>query len=370
VKFTKHYILDLIRFYYHLFCTERVKANFKRYKLSKNKKTTKVIKRELKELKAYWGFIPDQYYTFDFYSLDCQLTMKEMKQYIPSYYFYKIIFPYYDNVKKIIPMIENKVSMNNLFKELGLPQSNVIFIKNNIGITNFNQNTLIEKRLEEILFSTPNQNLFIKTVCGKGGKGIIIAHKLGNDYYIDEDKITYSFLNQLIGDYVVETSIEQHSYINSVYSESVNTLRAVTVRNKQGEITLIAATLRMGVEGSQIDNGSAGGLLIGINLSNGKCLKPYATYEYGLEKFDEHPDSGFDFSLLKIPNWDKVKLEIELSAKKLTQMNLVGWDIAITQNGIVIIEANTLFGLDHSQAGVGGIKDFFVEGNPNNYLFL
>ncbi|MDX1726590.1 MAG: sugar-transfer associated ATP-grasp domain-containing protein, partial [Pseudoalteromonas tetraodonis] len=159
---------------------------------------------------------------------------------------------------------------------------------------------------------------------------------------------------------------EQHSYLNSIYPNSVNTLRAITVRNNNGTVDFIAATLRMGVGGNQVDNSSAGGLLIGIDLNTGMSLKPYATYEYGIEKFDKHPDTGFNFFELRIPNWENNKKEIINAAKKLTQLNLVGWDIAITQKGIIIIEANTLFGLDHTQAGIGGMKDFFVKNDPKN----
>jgi hypothetical protein len=319
------------------------------------------------ELKGYWGYIPSQYYTHDFYSLDCKLSIEEMKEYIPAYYFYKIIFPEFDDVKKILPLVENKIEMNNLFKEIGLEQSSVFLVKKDNLITTFLGEIQNEKEVSAKLLSLPNQKIFIKPVSGRGGKGILIAKKCNQGYELSGEYVTYDFLQKLPGDYVIEKSIEQLPYFNSVYPHSVNTIRAITSRDKKGHVKFIAATLRMGVGGSEIDNSSAGGIIVGINLENGKCMKPFATYEYGLEQFPVHPDSGFDFSSLQIPNWKMVREEIEACAVKLTQINLAGWDIAVTEHGVVIIEVNTLFGLDHTQAGVGGLKEFFVEGLPENF---
>lgn len=362
----KHRLLDHIRFFYHVLTNERMKEHFRRFKTTLNKKPKSVIKNELKQLRDYWSCIPTQYYTHDFYSLDCDLTMEEMKKYIPSYYFYKVIFPQYDNVKAVIPLIENKITMNQLFSRIGLQQSNIVVVKRNEKLTSFNNKNLTTESIDELFKNLTCSKLFIKPVMGRGGKGIIIAKRVSESYEYNEEKITYNYLQALKGDYVVESAIEQHSYLNSIYPNSVNTLRAITVRNNNGTVDFIAATLRMGVGGNQVDNSSAGGLLIGIDLNTGMSLKPYATYEYGIEKFDKHPDTGFNFFELRIPNWENNKKEIINAAKKLTQLNLVGWDIAITQKGIIIIEANTLFGLDHTQAGIGGMKDFFVKNDPKN----
>ncbi|EWS97304.1 hypothetical protein BG00_03040 [Pseudoalteromonas sp. SCSIO_11900] len=362
----KHRLLDYIRFIYHVLTNKRMREHFKRFRTTLNKKPKSVIKDELKQLRDYWCCIPTQYYTHDFYSLDCDLTIEEMKEYIPSYYFYKVIFPQYDNVKAVIPLIENKITMNQLFSRIGLQQSNIVVIKRGEKLTSFNNKDLTSVSIEELFKNLTCNKLFIKPVMGRGGKGIIVAKRTREGYEYNDEKITHDYLQALNGDYVVEAAIEQHPYLNTVYSNSVNTLRAITVRNDNGSVDFIAATLRMGVGGNQVDNSSAGGLLIGIDLNTGMSLKPYATYEFGIEKFEKHPDTGFSFFDLQIPNWEFTKSEIINAAKKLTQLNLVGWDIAITQKEIVIIEANTLFGLDHTQAGIGGMKDFFVNNDPKN----
>ncbi|WP_322804535.1 sugar-transfer associated ATP-grasp domain-containing protein [Vibrio alfacsensis] len=364
LKNLKHVSLDHVRFCYHAIVNESMRNNLKRFIISKDKKENSIIRRERKELRDYWGCIPTQYYTHDFYSTNYNFMDSDIKKYIPSYYFYKIIVPQYDNVREVIPIVEHKIRMVQYFREIELNHSNVIIAKKKNELFTINNEKLSQESIIDIINSLSCEKIFIKPALGRGGKGIIIAKKNQNGYEFDGKIINYNYLLSLKGDYVIETEIVQHPYIAKVYHNCINTVRAITVRHDDGNVEIIAATLRMGVAGKELDNASLGGIVIGINLSTGKCLRPFATYETGTEKFYHHPDSGFDFSLLQLPNWEKIKEEIIDSAKKLTLLNLVGWDIAVKESGIEIIEANTLFGIDLMQASVGGMRDFFLKGDP------
>ncbi|WP_176432265.1 MULTISPECIES: sugar-transfer associated ATP-grasp domain-containing protein [unclassified Vibrio] len=346
---------------------ERVRYNLKRFIYSKNKKSYSLIWSEVTQLRKYWGYIPSQYYTHDFYSNDCDLTLNEMKKYIPSYYFYKILFPQYDNVKLVSKLVENKIEMNYLFRSVGLQNSTVLFVKSGLELRSIKCDLLTDEYVKNTLDTTVCSRLFIKPVMGRGGNGIIIAKRIGSEFYYDGRRIDYNYFINLKGDYVVESEIIQHNYLNEIYSKSVNTLRAITLRHDNGNVEFIAAILRIGVAGKEIDNCCAGGLLIGIDVDTGGCVKSFATYSFGNQRVERHPDSGFDFSSLQLPNWEYIKNEILLSADKLTQLNLAGWDIAITENGISIIEVNTVFGIDGLQSGVGGIRDLFIDGEPKPF---
>ncbi|RYU46112.1 hypothetical protein ERW49_10610 [Aliivibrio finisterrensis] len=366
-KKLKHLLLDHTRFFYHVILNERMRSNLKRFKNSKNKKSFSKTNSERKELQNYWGCIPTQYYTHDFYLTQNTLDNEEIKKYIPSYYFYKIIVPQYDNVKSVIPIVEHKIKMIQYFKKIGLKHSNVIITKNKNNLVCIDNHHLSKESIEKIISDLTCNRLFIKPALGRGGKGIIIAKKKPDGFYFNQHLINYDYLLSLKGDYVIETEIKQHPYITSIYNHSVNTIRAITVRHDNGKIEFIAATLRMGIGGKEVDNGSLGGIMIGIDLSNGQSLRSYATHSVGTTKYKNHPDSGFDFSTLQIPNWRQIKKDIIDSANKLDLLNLAGWDIAITDSGINIIEVNTLFGIDLTQTSVGGIRDFFLQGDPKNH---
>ncbi|OXX48361.1 hypothetical protein B9J93_04645 [Vibrio sp. V17_P4S1T151] len=367
IYYTKHIVLDCVRLLYQVLMNERVRYNLKRFIYSKNKKSYSLIWSEVTQLRKYWGYIPSQYYTHDFYSNDCDLTLNEMKKYIPSYYFYKILFPQYDNVKLVSKLVENKIEMNYLFRSVGLQNSTVLFVKSGLELRSIKCDLLTDEYVKNTLDTTVCSRLFIKPVMGRGGNGIIIAKRIGSEFYYDGRRIDYNYFINLKGDYVVESEIIQHNYLNEIYSKSVNTLRAITLRHDNGNVEFIAAILRIGVAGKEIDNCCAGGLLIGIDVDTGGCVKSFATYSFGNQRVERHPDSGFDFSSLQLPNWEYIKNEILLSADKLTQLNLAGWDIAITENGISIIEVNTVFGIDGLQSGVGGIRDLFIDGEPKPF---
>lgn len=357
----KHKLIEKVRCLYLMNFNYRYKDNMQRYKLSKNKKNKALIKAEIKQLKNYWGCYPLQYFNHDFYSKDCTLSMEEMRQFIPSYYFYRIIFPQYDNSKALLSIVEDKIVMDILFKGMDFPRSNVIVKKKANYIFSPQGAVLTYQTFEELLKKSVCKKLFIKPVNGRGGSGILVAKRKDSTFYIKDEEFTYHYLSNLKDDYAIEEAIIQHDAITAVYPHSVNTLRAITKRNVTGLIEIVAVTLRMGSNGSEIDNTSAGGLVIGINIENGYALKNYATHEYGLEKFYEHPDTGYKFEQLKIPNWLDCKNKLIELANKNIIMNLVGWDIAITNDGILVIEINTLFGIDGLQSAHGGLENKFIE---------
>ncbi len=359
----KHKILEKLRSIYTLWFKQNFKANMLRYKQSTTKKDKAVIRFEIKSLKKYWGCFPLQYFNHDFYSTNCSLTLHEMKKFIPSYYFYKIIFPQYDDSKALLNIVEDKIVMDVLFDGMNFPTANVIAKKKTHYIFNSKGIVLNNDSFEELLSSSHSAKLFIKPANGRGGSGILIAKKQDDVYKIkgSDLELNFDYVSKLKGDFVIEEAISQHLDIEAVYAHSVNTLRVITKRNTQGQVEIIATTLRMGSKGSEIDNTSAGGLVIGIDLLTGHAFRDYATQEYGLERFYEHPDSGFKFKNLKIPNWLNIQNEILELANENIILNLTGWDIALTSTGIIVIEINTLFGINGLQSALGGLEAKFKE---------
>ncbi|MBH0041217.1 sugar-transfer associated ATP-grasp domain-containing protein [Pseudoalteromonas sp. SWXJZ10B] len=361
--FFKHKLIENVRCLYLINFNYRYKSNMYRYRLSKNTKSKVVINFEMKELKRHWGCYPLQYFNHDFYLKDCTLSIEEMKQFIPSYYFYRIIFPQYDDSKALLNIVEDKIVMDVLFDGMNFPTASVIAKKKTHYIFNSKGISLNNNSFAELLSFSHSAKLFIKPANGRGGSGILIAKKQDGIYKIkDSDlELNFNYVSKLKGDFVIEEAITQHLDIAAVYAHSVNTLRVITKRNAQGQVEIIATTLRMGSKGSEIDNTSAGGLVIGVDLLTGCAFRDYATHEYGLERFYEHPDSGFKFKDLAIPNWLNIHNEILELANKNIIMNLTGWDIAITHDGIVVIEINTLFGIDGLQSALGGLEKKFSE---------
>ncbi len=82
--------------------------------------------------------------------------------------------------------------------------------------------------------------------------------------------------------------------------------------------------------------------------------------EYDLTRYTEHPDSHLKFENVLVTQWFDVKNLVEKTLKYLPYYNSVGFDVATTINGPVIIEINTGAGIYLSQMGKDrGLKDSF-----------
>ena len=98
-----------------------------------------------------------------------------------------------------------------------------------------------------------------------------------------------------------------------------------------------------------MDNISAGALAAEIDLETGELSSGIMARSHDIDdvytRFDVHPDSGAKIRGNVIPNWDKVKKEITELTNRFPYLNLVAWDVLLTDDGICIIEGNASSGL-------------------------
>lgn len=137
---------------------------------------------------------------------------------------------------------------------------------------------------------------------------------------------------------VLEEVVSQHTEMAKYNASSVNTIRCITLRNKTGEIIVPFCFMKVGRNGSFVDNGGAGGLLVGIDETTGK-LNSDAIDETG-RRYKCHPDSGVCFMGEILPEWNEMISICKKMASELKTIKWIGWDMAYTNNGWVVIEGN------------------------------
>ncbi|SLN52478.1 hypothetical protein ROA7450_02636 [Roseovarius albus] len=128
---------------------------------------------------------------------------------------------------------------------------------------------------------------------------------------------------------------------------SINTIRMITflthphsIKTDVEPVLLDFAGVRAGRAGSCSDNLSNGGFMIEVDHEAGYLKRGRYAPEHGGAFVDEHPDSKFPFVGFQIPYWEEA---IELcfrTAMALPSVRSVGWDVAITDDGPLIIEGN------------------------------
>lgn len=195
----------------------------------------------------------------------------------------------------------------------------------------YDANYDIIKKDDVISLCMKCENLVIKPAVGSGkGRGIVF-------WNIDHgDSALREVIFEGCANLVIQAQVRQHKDLSMIHASSLNTVRAITLLIND-EVHLLSAVLRMGINGSSVDNESAGGIHCGIEESG--QLKDVAYSVYG-EKYDTHPQ-GFRFSNCIVPSYDRIRNLVLTEQKKLAHFRLISWDVAVDEDGTpVLIEAN------------------------------
>ncbi len=256
-----------------------------------------------------------------------------------------------------IVLVENKL----LFEEL-LVKNNIstpkIFFHNSKNKFTY-KGDVFEIKSKKELFSFINkifdeenvQRFFCKPVDGRMGQNIFLLDKntLKN---LDDTLINLIFSQE----FMFQDVIAQHNSLNKINKFSVNTLRIVTYKNKESKVEILSGFIRLGRTGSIVDNAHAGGIVVSFNKETGEMgQEGIQLIDNGSGVFYKHPDTGIVFDSFQIPCYTQVK-EIITNVAVLLKFPLLGWDVAITPNGPVVVEANHDFHLLLSDRMENGLK--------------
>ncbi|HRP31145.1 MAG TPA: sugar-transfer associated ATP-grasp domain-containing protein [Agriterribacter sp.] len=163
---------------------------------------------------------------------------------------------------------------------------------------------------------------------------------------------------------LAEHYVIQHNEMMRLSPAAVNTIRIVTQYTEEGEVVILLAFVRISVN-SQVDNLSVGhyGVNIGaaIDLATGRICQPGRYLDVTKTEVQVHPVTGTPIEGFTIPFWPACK-EIVINAAKLLPGNRsIGWDVAISNNGPVLIEGNHNWNLLSMAVGRKGYKKLFMQ---------
>src|SRR5699024_5068176 len=170
--------------------------------------------------------------------------------------------------------------------------------------------------------------VFAKPSRGAEGKGV--TRLVVDD--IDE-VIKYCKANKLD---TLEEPIIQHPGMNKLYPGAINTVRMITFI-KNGGVEFLGASLRIG-NGGYVDNAGSGGIFASVDINTGK-LDSVAFDKEGA-KLESHPITDIKIKGFQIPYWAESLALCKEAALKIPYVRTVGWDVALTEEGPVLIEGN------------------------------
>lgn len=190
------------------------------------------------------------------------------------------------------------------------------------------------------LGQSPAGKLIVKPLLGEMGRDIVTVEPGDEGPVVRTPLGTVPLSGFILRERsIVQDVLAQDPRVAAFSPSSVNTFRVVTMMTPQDEVIIVNASFRSGVGGGLVDNWSAGGVSVGVDVSKG-TLKTFA-YDKKSNRYAAHPTSGIVFAGFRIPEWERIKAMATAVQSALPFYRLMGLDLALDRDGApVLIEIN------------------------------
>lgn len=267
------------------------------------------------------------YQEFEFYNLN----KLERKTYLTRVKNNAIVRKF--NNKEYFKYFDNKYEFNKIFDK---------YLKREWMYLNNNYEDFVK-------FCSNKKEIIVKPIDGCGGVGVELIK-------IDKNKLNTTY-NKLIknNQLLVEEKIVQNKKLSKLNKSSVNTLRIVTFYD--GKNThILNSVLKIG-NGGVTDNFSSGSMYTFVE--DGKLKVPAIDNKDNI--FNIHPISKEKIVGYEIPYYEKAIKLVSNCAKKIKEVKYVGWDVAILESDVCLIEGNCYPGIYQIKPSFLNIKKGLVE---------
>lgn len=295
------------------------------------------------------GISGEDYYHHALYRSD--LTFYEKTKFLGRFRFKR----YYRTINpvKFDVLARDKVIFHMLATALNIPTPRLLAVTRNPREPEptFSRPLETLDELRTFLREESSQNIFFKPADEWGGRGALsLGTKIagqeawrmlpGNGVVTLDEVIAHVCREGEMRRFLIESRLNPHEMLENIVPGVCSTVRLMTLVDSQG-VNVVGATLRLGSGHGPTDNLCGGGVVAGIELESGRLCKVVSLAGDTPTYFSSHPFSGVEVSGKILPDWaELVRLAVE-SARKLAFLPCIGWDIAITDNGPIIVEINS-----------------------------
>lgn len=270
------------------------------------------------------------------------------------------------NDRKYYPLVDNKLKTKIIAQNAGIAVPKLLK-------TIEHQSQL--RQLKEILDGL--ESFVIKPSQGSGGKGILVIVRREDDYFFKANgqrlelrDIQRDISNILSGLYslggkrdvaMIEKLVEFDPIFDRYSYEGVPDIRVIIYKGYPAMAMLRCSTQESDGK-ANLHQGAVG---VGLDIASGKAL---FAVQHG-SPVTHHPDTGYDFSALEIPHWEKILL-LAASCYEVTHLGYLGVDIVLDKNlGPLILELNARPGLAIQIANrAGAIHRYNVIDKQHDHL--
>lgn len=140
--------------------------------------------------------------------------------------------------------------------------------------------------------------------------------------------------------YLFQEMVRPHRDLIPAIGERLATVRILTIATPDGPKPFRAGW-KLPAAGNVADNfWRAGNMLAGLDFETGRIARVTSGVGFETRDVTHHPDTGAGLIGLAVPDWERMKAVAVEGAKVLRHFGIIGWDMAATDDGPVIVEAN------------------------------
>jgi hypothetical protein len=176
-------------------------------------------------------------------------------------------------------------------------------------------------------------------------------------------QLSYEWLENNAGaDFIMQEAVEQSDFMARFCATSANTFRIAVYRSVKDEQCYVVGTvMKIGTDGSCVDNAHAGGRYVGISRDGE--LSHYTMDQYGVKQVIFN---GIDFSkeTFIIPHFDWIKAFSIKVAECIPHHRLIALDVAIRKDGTPVLIEYNIGGYSmwyFQYMGVSALGDYVAE---------
>jgi hypothetical protein len=265
------------------------------------------------------------------------------------------------NPREHWPLVDNKLWFFERCRAAGLPTPPVLAV---IG-----QDEQVEgvpvldnaMALEAFFRRADREDYVLKRNGGAYGQGFFLMRWTGTTFVnlANGASMDASSLFETVADapfpYLVQPRLRRAAELGDVMpGEALGTVRVVTVVDRKHEVLIPYAFIKLPVSGQVLDNfshGQSGNLLCGIDVPTGRMMSAFRRPRGRtlLEKVTRHPETGAQIEGRPVPFWPAIQALCTTAALAFPELRTLGWDVAITDHGLSLIEANKTYDPDGMQ---------------------
>ena len=186
--------------------------------------------------------------------------------------------------------------------------------------------------------------LALKPSSGTHGDGFYRMEYADGKYLINGKEMTEDEIVGMISGfksvYVITEYLFMHHELKKIYPNSVNTIRVAVVNQSAYEPKIMQTYMRIGSSKSGFtDNVGYGGICAKIDTATGRYYCAEQLRNHKFTPCPKHPDTGVEIEGI-VPNWDYMCEGVLNICRFMPELEYLGFDIAITDDGFKIIEIN------------------------------